>query len=118
MKEFSEQLLRRVVEEADQKKQKGLFIWLSVNIWDDIRDIMREGNEHYDFALTQVSEEKDATITVKWFGITLPVAFAVPVQKMKNVEEYFQTIMNICEDKGRIGPITFIPNNEIAECFE
>lgn len=118
MKEFSERLLREAVEEAHRKKQQGLLIWLSRVIWDDTRDIMSEGNEHYDFTLTQVSEEKDATITVEWFGLTMPASFAVPVKKMKNSEVYFQMVMNACKDKGNIGPITFIPSNQVAECFE
>ena len=118
MKEFSKQLLREAVEEANQKKQQGLLIWLSRRMWDDSRDIMSQGNEHYDFAISQVFKDKDATITIDLFGLKTPAIFAVPVQKMKNSEEYFQMIINICEYFDNIGPITFIPSNEVAKCFE
>lgn len=118
MKIFSEQLLRNAVEKADQKKQQGLLIWLSSRVWNEIGETICEGNEHYDFALAQVSKEKDATITYNWFGIKIPAIYAVPVKKMKNSEEYFQKIMNACREMGNIGPIVFIPSNEVAECFE
>ena len=118
MKNFSEQLLRDAVKEADDKNEKGMLIWLSRRIWDELREIMRDGNEHYDFALSQISKEKDATITVNFFGLKTPAIFAVPVQKMKNSEEYFQNIINACKYFDDIGPITFIPSNEVAECFE
>ena len=84
----------------------------------DIGDVICEGNEHYDFALAQVLNEKHATITFDWFGIKIPVIYAVPVQKLKNSEEYFQEIMNACKDNGNIGPIMLIPSKEVVECLD
>jgi len=118
MKDFSKYLLREAVKEADKKKEKGMLIWLDRRFWDETRDVMREGNEHYDFVVSQVSEEKDGTITANLFGLKTPAIFAVPVQKMKNSEEYFQSIIKACEYFDNIGPITFIPSNKVAECFE
>ena len=118
MRTLSEQLLRNAVEKAEQKKQQGLLIWLSRSVWNDIGDTICEGNEHYDFALAQISKQKEATITFDWFGIKMPAIYAVPVQKMKNSEDYFQKILNACKDKGNIGPIMFVPSNEVTECFE
>jgi len=118
MKDFSKYLLREAVKEADKKKEKGMLIWLDRRFWDETRDVMREGNEHYDFVVSQVSEEKDGTITANLLGLKTPAIFAVPVQKMKNSEEYFQSIIKACEYFDNIGPITFIPSNKVAECFE
>ena len=118
MREFTEQLLREAVKEADQKKQNGLLIWLSRTIWDEARGVLSEGNEHYDFALAQVSKGEDATITMDCFGFKIPAIFAVSVPKMKNSEEYFQMIVNACRNKDNIGPITLIPINEVVECCD
>ena len=118
MKDFSEQLLREAVKEADKKKEKGILIWLDRRFWDEARDALREGNEHYDFAISQVFKEKEGTITVNMFGFKTPAIYAVPVQKMKNSEEYFQMIIKACEYFNNVGPITFIPSNKVAECFE
>ena len=118
MRALSEQILRNAIEKAEQKNQQGLLIWLSKSVWNDIGDIICKGNEHYDFALSQIFREKEATITFDFFGIKMPAIYALPVQKLKNSEEYFQMVMNACKEYRSIGPILLIPSNEVAECFE
>ena len=111
---FMEKLLRAAVKEANEKGQEGFLIWASWIIWDEVADELKEGNEHYDFALTQIANGEEGTITLEWFGFTLPAASIVPIEKMAS-EQYFQKVLKICEAANYQGPITLLPLNEVAE---
>ena len=117
MAEMTEELLRQVLQEAQEKQQIGLLIWHSWKSWDEVAYQLREGNEHYDFALYQVTNGKEATITHEWWGLRLPAAMAVSVQKMNVSKEFFENILNVCKKNMYIGPVTLLPLNEVAECI-
>lgn len=117
MAEVTEELLRQVVEEAKEKGQIGLLIWNCWPIWDDVAYQLRPGNKYYDFALEQVSQGKDSSISHTWNGIRLPGTWVVPVEKLDTSKEYFEYISKACKQNHYEGPITLLPLNEIAECI-
>ena len=49
MAEMTEELLRQVLQEAQEKQQIGFLIWHSWKSWDEVAYELREGNEHYGF---------------------------------------------------------------------
>lgn len=109
-----EKLLRAVVKEANEKGQEGILIWASWIIWDEVADELKEGNEHFDFAVRQSSNGEDGTITLDWLGLTMPAANIVSIKKLTS-EQYFQQILELCEEENFEGPITLLPLNEVAE---
>lgn len=117
MAEMTEELLRQVLQEAQEKQQIGFLIWHSWKSWDEVAYELREGNEHYDFALAQVANGNEATITHEWWGLKLPAAIAISVEKMNLSEEFFEQVLKICKENNYIGPVTLLPLNEVAECI-
>lgn len=115
---MTENLLRAALKEAQEKEQIGLLIWANWHQWDDCSCDIMQGNESYDFALSQVTKGEEATITFEWNGLRLPGIIAVSVEKMISSETFFYKILDICEKNDQQGPITFIPSNEISECSE
>lgn len=109
-----EKLLRETVKEANEKGQEGILIWSGWRIWDELADELKEGNEHYDFAVSQSSNGKDGTITLDWMGLTIPAAIIVSIQKLTS-EQYFQQILEMCEKGNYEGPITLLPLNQVAD---
>lgn len=114
-KQLTEQLLRDCVNEAQEKGQIGLFIWANWTEWDDFAFELKEGHEHYDFALTQIKKGEEATIQVVWNGLTMPGLIAVSVQKMSSSNEFLRTILEICKNDYMEGPITLVPSNEVSD---
>ena len=117
MAEMTEELLRQVLQEAHEKQQIGLLIWHNWNIWNEIAYELKEGNEHYDFAVSQVTDGNEATITYELWGLKFPAVIVVSVQKMLFAKELFEEILKICKQNNYIGPVTLIPLNEVAECI-
>ena len=114
---MTEKLLRDSLKEAQEKGQIGLLIWANWTQWDDYAADIRQGNENYEFALSQVKKEKEATITFEWHGLRLLGILAVSVSKMVSSEEFFKKVLELCEKNYQQGPITFIPSNELSESF-
>lgn len=114
---MTEQILRDSLKEAQEKGQIGLLIWANWTQWDDCATDIRQGNENYDFALSQVKKDEEATITFDWNGLSIPGIWAVSVQKMVSSKKFFKKILELCEKNHQQGPITFIPSNELSECF-
>lgn len=94
---MTEQLLRDSLKEAQEKGQVGLLIWANWTQWDDCANDIKQGNPNYDFALSQVSKEKEATITFEWFNFKMPGIFAVSVSKMISSDEFFKKVLDVCE---------------------
>ena len=60
---MTEKLLRDSLIEAQGKGEIGLFIWANWRVWDDLAFEMKEGDEKYDFAISQVLKQEEATIS-------------------------------------------------------
>lgn len=117
MGKLTEQLLREALKEAENKQQPGFLIWTSNKICLDFIDaLVEEGNEHYEFAISHVRKGECGTITYDFYGLKMPAAYIVSVQKLQNSDEAFQMVMEACKIYNNIGPILLIPTNQYAEC--
>lgn len=112
---MTEQLLRNAVKEAQEKEQLGLLIWANWTVWDDLAFDMKQGNGHYDFALSQISKGEEATIQTKWNGLSMPGIIAVSMQKLSSSNEFFAYVLSMCKEGHYKGPITLIPSNEVID---
>jgi len=117
MGKLTEDLLREALKEAQDKKQPGFLIWTSNTTCVNFVDaLVEKGNEHYDFAMSQIMKGEYGTITYDFFGIKMPAAYIISVQKLQNCDESFQMILEACKIYNNIGPIMLIPTNQYAEC--
>ena len=114
---MTEKILRDVLAEAQEKEQTGLLIWANWTVWDDLGFDMKPGNESYDFALSQISNREEATISAEWNGLSMPGIIAVSVQKLSCSDEFFAYILNACKEGHYEGPIALIPLNELSKSF-
>ena len=117
MNEMTEFLLRLCLKEAEKKGQTGLLIWAGWSIWDEMAYKLEEGNEDYDFILSQVEKQEEATLTTEWAGLKMPGCLAVPVKKLRNSEKYFEEVLDACRKNHYMGPVTLLPLNEVADYF-
>ncbi|MCI8700310.1 MAG: hypothetical protein HFJ47_03085 [Clostridia bacterium] len=76
---------------------------------------MKQGNGHYDFALSQISKGEEATISTEWNGLSMPGIIAVSMQKLSSSDEFFAYVLSICKEGHYEGPITLIPSNEVID---
>ena len=112
---MTEQLLRNAVKEAQEKYQLGLLIWANWTVWDDLAFDMKQGNEHYDIALSQIVKGEEVTIKAEWNGLSMPGIIAVSVQKLISSSDFFNQVLKVCEEGHYEGPITLVPANQLAE---
>lgn len=117
MNEMTEALLRRCLKEAEKKGQTGLLIWTNWSTWDEMAYKLQEGNEDYDFILSQIGKQGEATISTEWAGFKLAAGVAVPVKKLCNSEKYFKEVLEVCRTNHYVGPVTLLPLNEVADYF-
>ena len=109
---MTEKLLRDTLKEAQEKEQIGLLIWPTWNDWDDLSSAIQHGNALYDFILSQVTKNEEATLSINWKGLTMPGILIIPVQKLLDSEDFFNQVLGICEKNRYTGPITLIPLNK------
>ena len=114
---MTEKLLRDTLKEAQEKDQLGLFIWANWTVWDESGFEVTPGNEHYDFAFSQISKGEEATIKADWNGLSMPGFIAVSVQKLNSSDEFFKQVLEACEKGHYKGPITLVPLCEISKSF-
>lgn len=114
---MTEKILRDSLKEAQEKDQLGLLIWANWNVWDDSAFDMKPGNEHYDFALFQISKGEEATVSANWNGLSMPGIIAVSVQKLSSSDEFFKHVLESCEKGNYQGPITLVPLNEVSKSY-
>lgn len=114
---MTEKLLRNAIKEAQEKKQLGLLIWANWTVWDNLAFDMKPGSEHYDFALSQISSEEEATISIEWNELSMPGIIAVSVQKLSSSAEFFTHVLSMCKKGLYEGPITLIPLNEVIDFY-
>ena len=112
---MTEQLLRNAVKEAQEKKQIGLIIWANHTVWNNLAFEMKQGNEHYDFALSQISNGKEAAILTEFNGFVMPGIIAISTQKLSSSNEFFSYVLGICKKGPYEGPITLVPLNEVSD---
>lgn len=113
---MTKEVLQNVLKEAQEKKQWGLLIWANWTVWDDLAFEMKEGNECYDVALSQISKEEEATISIEC-GFSMPGVIAVSVKKLSSSEEFFSQVLKICKEDHYKGPITLVPLNEVSKLY-
>lgn len=114
---MTEKLLRDTLKEAQTKDQLGLFIWANWTVWDDLGYQTKPGNESYDFAFSQISKGKTATIKANCNGLSMPGFIAVSIQKLNSFDDFFKQVLETCEKGHYEGPITLVPLNEVSENF-
>ena len=114
---MTEKLLRDTLKEAQKKAQLGLLIRANWTVWDESGFEVKPGNEHYDFAFSQISKGEEATIKSDWNGLSMPGFIAVSVQKLNSSDEFFKQVLDSCEKGHYEGPITLVPLNEISKSF-
>lgn len=112
---MTEDLLRSILKEAKEKQQNGLFFWSDWRSWDWFGFDIKEGEEHYEFALSQILKEEEATITVEYIGIDMPVVLAVSVKKLESSKKFFEDVLEILQRNCYKGPVTLLPSNKISE---
>ena len=113
---MTENFLRDSLNEAQEKEQIGLLIWPTWNQWDDLSLEIRHGNDYYNFALSQVTKNEEATLSITWSGLKMPGILVVPVQKLLDSEDFFNHVLDICEKSRYTGPITLLPLNQLCSC--
>lgn len=114
---MTEEKLRATLKEAQAKEQQGLLIWANWHVWDDLAFDTQPGNKNYDFALSQISRDEEATVSVSWNSLTMPGFIAISVHKLSSSDEFLNHVLEICEKNHYKGPITLIPLNEISKSF-
>lgn len=113
---MTENLLRRILEEAHENEQYGLFFWSNWKSWDSFGfDIKQEGEEHYELAVSQILKGEEATITVEYMGIVMPVVLAVSVKKLENSKKFFEDVLEILQKNRYVGPVTLLPSDKISK---
>ena len=112
---MTKEKLRNALNEAKEKGQIGLLLWHNWSDWDRLGFELKPGNHHYDFALSQIEKNEEATIKVTWNGLWLPGIFVIPVQKLLSSDEFFTHVLNTCKKGKYRGPITLIPLNEVSK---
>ena len=91
---MTEKLLRDSLIEAQGKGEIGLFIWANWRVWDDLAfEYERRRDEKYDFAISQVLKQEEATISTQLCGFDAPGVLAVSISKMINSEEFFSHVL-------------------------
>lgn len=114
-KSMNTEQLRKVLKEANDKGQTGLFIWANWTIWDDIAFDMEPGNKNYDFAISRIYQDEEATITYYNNGFELVAFIAIPVRKLSSDEAFFNRVLEICNKCNYQGPFTLLPSNETVK---
>ena len=117
MSAMTEVVLWLCVKEAVKKGQTGLIIWSNWSTWDEMAHKLEEGNKDYDFILSQIEKQEEATITTEWAGMKIPGCVAVSVEKLRNSEKFFKEFLEVCQKNYYIGPVTLVPLNEVADYF-
>ena len=110
---MTEDLLRRILKEANEKEQYGLFFWPDWRTWDCFGfDIKQEGEEQYEFALSQILKGEEATITVECIGLSMTAVLAISVKKLECSKKFFEYVLEILQRRCYEGPVTLLPSNK------
>jgi len=112
MAEMTEELLRQILQEAQEKGKLGLIIWANWPIWDEIAFEMKQGNEIYDFALSQIEKQEEATVCSSCNGFSMPGFIATSIQKLLSSNDFFKKTLDFCERNHFSGPISLVPITE------
>ena len=114
---MTEKMLRNILTEATEKNQIGLFIWANWMVWDDLAFEMKAGNRSYDFALSQITKEKEATISTEISGFSTPGFIAISIKKVNSSDKFLKEVLEVCKKGHYEGPVTLIPLNELSEQY-
>ena len=112
---MTEEKLRNALKEAEEKGQIGLLLWPDWSVWDRLAFKLKPGNHHYDFALSQLEKNEEATLKETWNGLWMSGIFVIPVQKLLSSDKFFTHVLKTCKKGKYRGPITLIPLNEVSE---
>lgn len=73
---------------------------------------MKQGNEIYDFALSQIEKGEEATVCSSCNGFSMPGFIATSIQKLLCSNDFFRKTLDFCEKNHFSGPITLFPITE------
>ena len=108
-------LLQDSLKTAQEKQQIGLFIWSNWDIWYDCSSNVEPGTDNYNFALSQISKDEEATIYASWNGLSMPGLIAISVNKLNLSKDFYSQVLDVCKKGNYNGPITLIPSMEVIE---
>lgn len=114
-KDMTKRMLRRIITEAQEKGEKGIFVWTTWDIYSDYAGQIRPGNNEYEKAFSKIREGKDSVVYLEEMGLTFPVLVAIPISELLS-EEGLQQLFQTCEKHCK-GPITLVPSNELSDSF-
>ena len=114
---MNEGRLREILREAHEKGQEGLFIWHNEETWDTFNETTFSGDKSYDYAIKKLKRQKETTHSMEIFGIVVPLFISIPVKKMINDNNFFNSVLDVCKENGSVGPVTLIPSNELSEIY-
>lgn len=111
------QILRDVLADAQKLGQTGLIVWSNRNNYNSWSSTFKQGNEYFDFVLSQVEKGERTPITFHWEGFTGPPIIAASVEKLTSSDKSFSNFLNACRIHSKEGPITitFVPSNELSQ---
>ncbi len=114
---MKEEVLRGVTLDALERNQPGLLIWASWDEWEELDSEMKPGNELYDFAISRIMRNKEATVFQNIDGFEFIGCIAVSTEKLYTSKTFFNQVINYCKTNKFEGPITYLPSNELSNCY-
>lgn len=112
---MTRRMLKRIIAEAQEKGEKGIFVWTTWDIYSDYAGQIRPGNNEYEKAFSKIREGKDSVVYLEEMGLTFPVLVAIPIEEVLS-EKGFQQLFQACNNNCK-GPITLVPSNELSDVF-
>jgi hypothetical protein len=107
--------LRKIVEDAHQKGELGLFLWASLSAWDELMLELEPGNKDYDSIIRTLKTRKAITKKYSVSGLELIAFFSVPVESLFSSNSFFNMVLKACEAIHLSGPVTLIPSRKTSE---
>lgn len=101
---ITEELLREKLEDAKDAGRRAVLIYHNESLWFEHHEKMVQGNEKYDFFMSQLERDEDAVLI---FG-NQPcevLLFIALVDKMLDDQNYFKDFLDTCVSYNVEGPI-------------
>ncbi len=68
---MTENVLRNILKEANEKEQHGLFIWPNWEAWERFGFEIQQEDEKYESAISRILKGEDSLITIELVGISM-----------------------------------------------
>ena len=101
--------LRRAIKEARQTNQSMIVIWATWKHWYDFKEFFSPKSG--------ISQKEDNSLP-EWTGIVSGTAIVVSVEQIASSDDFFNQIVNLCEELHYEGPITLLPGSKRVNSFK